>query len=266
MKRWLIHPFMASLFIIQFSFFGWLVWITYFRPLVMESRLSGDPEDLEEVLYETREDSLRGHFHNVDETINIERQNTSLCLKCHGTYPHSKARDVRSFLNAHAFFMACEVCHIRRDRGQVVVYKWIKAGTGEELQVLDGPPGNYGGIIVPFLREKGHLKRLDQALNRKAILKYIESRNSLTADEAAELKLRIHKKISSRPVFCDECHRKKGYLDFEKLLYPPHRIEILTSTEVVGMIKKYKEFYLPTMFDPEMIMMNRFNHKGQGRP
>ncbi len=258
MKRWILHLVMTVLFLLHFSFFGWLIWITYFRPLVRASQLAEAYEGFEEIAYIVdRTENMRGHFHNVDESIDIERQNSSFCLKCHGTYPHSKAKDVRSFLNAHSFFMACEVCHVRREDGTRIVYRWVKAGGDEELEALHGPPGNYGGIIVPFREEKGVLKRLDRTLNDKLILRYLKLRDELTADQVAELKLKIHKGISSKPVFCDECHREGGYIDFNTLLYPPERVKVLTSTEVVGMIEKYKEFYLPTMFDPKVIMMER---------
>ncbi len=259
-KRWLLHILMSLVLILQLSFFGWLVWITYFRPIVRASQISrASIDEFEEIVYAPQE-KIRGHFHNTDDTINMEKQNRSLCLKCHGTYPHSKAKAVRAFLNAHSFFIACEVCHIRRKDGEVFSYKWIKTDTDTELRYLQGKPGNYGAVITPFIKKgDGALKRLDRTIDDRMILNYLKLRETLTADQAAEIKLKIHKRISNKPVFCDECHRKDGYIDFRKLLYSPKRVATLTSTEVVGVIKKYKKFYFPTMFDPQALMME---HEG----
>ena len=257
-KKWLLHLLMLFVLSIHLTFLGWVVWITYFRPIVRTAQVVNKQEDdFEDIVY--YKDDMRGHFHNTDESINIERQNKSICLKCHGTYPHSKAKDVRAFLNAHAFFMACEVCHVRSKDGQRFTYKWIKADNTGELKLLNGKPGRYGALIVPFMKDNNKLKRIDRIISDKVTENYLKLRDTLTADQAAEIKFKIHKKVSAKPVFCDECHRKDGYLNFNKLLYRPDRVNVLTSTEVAGVIKKYKKFYFPTMFDPDAVMMDRWS-------
>jgi hypothetical protein len=50
-------------------------------------------------------------------------------------------------------------------------------------------------------------------------------------------------------VFCSDCHKKDGYLDFRDLGFAQTRIDHLNSTEIVGMIEKYKKFYLPSQID-----------------
>lgn len=257
MKRLITGLLMTILFLLNVSFFGWVVWITYFRPAVHAAQLAkaGYEDEFEEIAFSTRD--IKSHFHNIDESISIDKQNPSLCFKCHGTYPHSKAKDVRSFLNFHAFIISCEVCHVRKEPGQEVTYKWIKNGSDEEIKVLRGKPGNYGARLVPFLKEDGAFNRLDRTLNDKTVQNYMKFRDTFTGDQAAEAKLRLHKGISNKPVFCDECHKENGYLDFANLAYPRDRAGQLTSLEVAGMIAKYKEFYLPTMFDPEAIMRDR---------
>jgi len=255
MKRLLVSLLMTVVFVLLTTFSGWLIWITYVRPIAQAAEGSSYKDEFEEIAYSTRD--LKAHFHNIDETISIEKQNPTLCFKCHGTYAHSKAKDIRSFLNFHSYFISCEVCHMRREEGRTYFYKWIKPGTDDEILTLSGRPGNYGAVIVPFSVEGGAARRLDKTLTDKAVQSYMKLKDSFTADQAAEAKLRIHEGISNKPVFCDECHRENGYLDFRKLHYPPERAKVLTSIEVVGMIQKYKNFYLPTMFDPDAALTDR---------
>lgn len=260
MKRWLINILMTFVFLLHATFFGWVIWITYIRPMAHAAQATATYDDELEDTADLARD-LKEHFHNIDESINIDKRNPSPCFKCHGTYPHSKAKDVRSFLNGHAFFIACEVCHVRREEGHKFVYKWIKTGTDEEMSELTGKPGNYGAVVVPFKEDGGTLKRLDRTLSDKDVQTYMKSRGAFTADQAAEAKFKIHKGISQKPVFCDECHKENGYLDFQKLHYRPERARTLSSMEVVGVIQKYKEFFIPTMFDPRAIMMERMTNQ-----
>ena len=44
------------------------------------------------------------HFHNVDDSLDIKKRVPSLCLICHGSYPHIKDKEVRSLYNMHTFF------------------------------------------------------------------------------------------------------------------------------------------------------------------
>jgi len=56
--------------------------------------------------------------------------------------------------------------------------------------------------------------------------------------------------ISEKALSCKDCHIKDGYLNFNKLGYNRLRIEKLTRLDIVQMLDEYKDFYLPTMFDP----------------
>ena len=40
------------------------------------------------------------------------------------------------------------------------------------------------------------------------------------------------------------------YLPYAQLGFPPRRVEELTSTAVVGMITKYKKFWIPSFLKP----------------
>ncbi|MFC1855254.1 hypothetical protein ACFL2A_01765, partial [Thermodesulfobacteriota bacterium] len=63
----------------------------------------------------------------------------------------------------------------------------------------------------------------------------------------------IHEGHTKNPVLCNECHTKNGHLPFEDLHYSEKRVEQLSGTEAAGMVDRYIEFYLPTMFDPALV-------------
>ncbi len=249
-KRLLVDLLMASVFILLAAFALWLIWITFFRATFDSGLVTVNSQtELEQIA--TGAGVSREHFHNVDQAVMEGAESISLCLKCHGNYPHSKAPDVRAFLNAHAFFTACETCHIRSAESDNIVYKWLDKKTGTELSKLKGKPGSYGAMIVSIkIEEDGTSRRLDESVDRQFVEEYLSLRATFNADQQAEAKVRIHKDISQKPIFCDECHTKNGLLDFRSLLYPPVIANRLETGEVATMITRYNEFYLPTMFDP----------------
>ena len=52
------------------------------------------------------------HFHNVPEIDVYTIGKKSVCMHCHGDYPHSKSKGVRSLLNMHTQFIGCMTCHV----------------------------------------------------------------------------------------------------------------------------------------------------------
>lgn len=73
-------------------------------------------------------------------------------------------------------------------------------------------------------------------------------------DKQAALKV-IHEPMTEvkTSVTCDECHKSDGdttYLPFKQIGYPERRVNQLVGKEVVGMIDKYKKFYLPKFLVP----------------
>ena len=57
-----------------------------------------------------------------------------MCLRCHGNFCHNKSEEFRSYYNMHTFFLACETCHIRKEQGSAIQFKWFddKTGRGAE--------------------------------------------------------------------------------------------------------------------------------------
>lgn len=241
-KRLLVHLVMLTtgLLLIIFSF--WLIYLTYFKGINSSGEtLAKKAVPRQEMIYES--------FHGIDDSVLAGSKSKSWCMKCHEDLSHSKSKEVRGMLNAHSFFMACEVCHIAPKDGERFEYKWIQRGTDIPLASLKGQPGEYGGTIVPFKTEKGMTRRLDENQEAQQLLD-----ESATKDSGGDIQQRkmllntdIHKEFSPKPIFCDECHRENGPLDFAQLMYSPQQAQRLTFGEGANIIKQYKEFYLPSL-------------------
>jgi len=54
---------------------------------------------------------IEGRFHHIG--FEVQADNASMCVRCHGNVPHDKSKEVRSFLNMHAFYTACETCWLK---------------------------------------------------------------------------------------------------------------------------------------------------------
>jgi hypothetical protein len=192
----------------------------------------------------------RGHFHMVDEYITKPEPNPPLCLTCHGTYPHSKEKKVRSILNFHTGFIACAVCHARKDPGNKSIdFAWIDRETGEIVAQVQGEYGKYTAKIFEIQINAEGKKQIFRPVDDETTRQYLLIKDEYSPDQVAQAKIKLHEHISSKPVFCSDCHQKDGYLDFAELGFSTQRINHLNSTEVVGMVEKYKTFYLPSAID-----------------
>ncbi len=200
-----------------------------------------------------KEQYVKGHFHHVGMTIEPDTSNA--CIKCHGAVPHDKAKTIRGFLNMHAFFLSCELCHIPPKEGQPKWdFRWYDKADGE---VVSNPPGlvtteidkygNYGAKISLGVHQDGTFRFINSKKERDFVDEYLKKKDLLGEMEQSKMKKVIHRKVAEKPILCEECHTedKEPYLPFAELGYPPRRISALTSTEVVGMVKKYRKFYIP---------------------
>ncbi|MGA1868972.1 MAG: hypothetical protein ACMUJM_10540 [bacterium] len=206
------------------------------------------------------------HFHNLDDTIDVDNSMPNICMVCHGSLPHSKKKETRSLYNMHTYFCACEVCHLRADD---LIFTWFDMKNTKETipsirkRVEEHLPGgtyngNYNAKIVPCIAKKNELIRLDQPITREYAREYIQAISQYNFDQQTKAKSQVHRQLSKTPVVCADCHQKeKPYLDFRRLGYPQHICDELVGTEVAGMIEKYKSLKLPTMFRPEEIVKEK---------
>ena len=209
---------------------------------------------------------IEGRFHHIG--FEIQPDNASMCVRCHGNIPHDKSKEVRSFLNMHAFYTACETCHIRPGNRDQWTFRWFDKENGElaanptalvEIEKMYDHPdspfyptyGNYGVKIAPGVIKNDTFKFIKTEKDKEFVERYLAEQDNLSQQQKSQIKKLVHKGINKKPIECNQCHQETNpYLPFAKLGYPPRRVEELTNTSVVGMIDKYKEFYIPNFLTP----------------
>ncbi len=211
---------------------------------------------------------IEGRFHNIG--FSIQKDEASVCVRCHGNVPHDKSKEVRSFLNMHAFYLACETCHalpeeeqgswrfswydkdtgLPTDNPRALVEiedTFLKAENAREYPIY----GNYGAKVAPGIFKNDQFEFLHGPKDMVFVERFIAEQDLLKAEQKSQMKRVIHKKVSKKPMQCEGCHTEDdAYLPLAQLGYPPSRLGELTATAAVGMINKYKEFYIPDFLKP----------------
>jgi len=164
---------------------------------------------------------IEGRFHHIG--FEMEQDNASNCVLCHGNVPHDKSKEVRSFLNMHAFYTACETCHIRpQNDDKQVVFRWYDYG-------------NYGAKIAPGIIEGDSFKFLHTDADKAFVERYLKEEKLLSQKQKSQMKKLMHAGINKKPIECNQCHQEKNpYIPFAALGYPPRRVDELTNTSVVS--------------------------------
>jgi len=244
-----------AIFVIPLCLFGiWLIQLLYF-PIAQATKPETASKPVEEEsifrkILKENGSAPRGHFHMLDELIAQPEPYQPLCFTCHGTFPHSKEKKVRSLLNFHTGFMACAVCHVRKNPDdKKFSFIWINRTTGITSMTVEGEYGKYPAKIFPLRATAQGAEEIIRPVSENSAREYLKLKDKFTPDQAAQAKIKLHERISKKPVFCTECHKKDGYLDFAQLGFPGYRVNHLTSTEVASMIEKYETFYLPEVIN-----------------
>jgi hypothetical protein len=221
-----------------------------FKKIILE----GDEKVKHYLGYRVLEEmKIEGHFHHIDYEMVPDKRST--CIECHGDIPHDAKKEIRAFGNMHSAFIACETCHVRlADDRKSGTFKWYDREIGEIIPspIQEGvAPGLYHARIIPFEKVDGKLRRIDTQSQIDFAREYQRTEKTLTEHQKAKARKIIHKIIDEEPHLCEECHREKdSLLPFEDLGYSKKRAELLVSTEVVGMIKDYTQFYVPRILHP----------------
>jgi len=212
---------------------------------------------------------IKGRFHHIG--FSIESDVVSICVTCHGAVPHDASMEIRSFLNMHAFYIGCETCHMYpQDDEPPLDFRWYDKLDGKTVpnptKLVDIENsftnmegfeskyvtyGNYGAKIGPGKTVDGNFEFLKRGNMMNYVLGYLEQQLLLSESQQSQAKSVIHRDINAEPIECEACHNNtQEYIPFAQLGYPPRRVEELTNTAVVGMIKKYEEFWIPDLLSP----------------
>lgn len=208
---------------------------------------------------------IEGRFHHIG--FEVEKDSASVCVRCHGNVSHDKSKELRSFLNMHAFYTACETCHIRPvDQQPEWEFRWYSKKDGQlvsnpkilaDIENMYEYPdaffyptyGNYGAKIAPGTIINNKFSLLKTENDKAFVERYIAENDKLSQQQKSQMKKVIHKGMNKEPIECSSCHQEKDpYIPFDELGYPPRRVTELTNMSVMGMIDKYKEFYIPDFF------------------
>ncbi|MEE9505041.1 MAG: hypothetical protein V3V90_07905 [Thermodesulfobacteriota bacterium] len=199
----------------------------------------------------TAEKELKGYYHNI--ALKVGPDNRSHCIKCHGDFPHGETKQIRAFLNMHAFFLTCETCHIRPEENEeTFLYQWYDRESGEiveDPEIGAKPIDALDLRLVPCRMEEGKLIREDSDERirfTKDFIRMVEDETLGFEEEKEKLK-KIHDHINPESIQCQECHTKdKPFLPYEKIGYSQRRIGYLCSDEISRMIREHELFVSPT--------------------
>lgn len=216
-----------------------------------------DSKLLRETMKAERLEPLR-RFHAIMPDY-APGQKNPVCFICHGDMPHKANKKVRSLLNMHTEFVACFTCHMDQ-APEGVAYKWHNASNvtvkGEPFGIKYDPrtgrlvdTDDHYSRITPMVVANGNLVSLQVMDDSPEAQDYIKIRDKLTPAQQGKIKAMFHKNITGKGKFCDQCHTtEKGLLDFTALGFEEMRKMDLTGLNIIGIVSKYKEFYIPTIY------------------
>lgn len=212
---------------------------------------------------EHRAETIR-HFHNSPAVAEYSRGVQPICYSCHGEYPHSSKPMVRTLLNMHTQFVGCMTCHIDNEKvpEDQLEMTWLNysgiAVKGAPFGVnLDPATGNlaqtddYFSKIVVYQRlQDGGKKLLEITEDSEEGRNFLAVRGQLTVQQQGALKKMFHTTVNPIGRFCTRCHSTEGesYIPFRDLGFVDKRVNALTNLNLVGIVQKYREFYIPTIF------------------
>lgn len=227
--------------------------------LFQEEPLTG----LEKKLADQRFTDKKRHFHNEPKDNVVNQGKKAACFYCHGDYPHFTLPMVRSLLNMHTQFIGCMTCHNdpRKIDEKTLSFGWLNYSGLE----VSGPPygtlidpktgfisetDDYYSKIVAYTSSNSGQQLLELTEDTPDVSEFVQLRGEFTSQERAVYKKALHKLVSPKGRFCTRCHSKENesYMPFRKLGFSEQRITDLTNINIVGIVEKYREFYMPSLF------------------
>jgi hypothetical protein len=210
-----------------------------------------------------REAEEHQRFHHMVPVPQPPEALRPTCYICHSNLPHNKTKKIRAMLNMHTNYVACETCHLKKNEGETVVYKWYSPvekhpkgpffGTAYdpdtgELEMVD----DHFSKIAPFYEKNCKFTPIVHLQDAPMARDYVKIRDQLTPEQREGVTKRFHVDIIAKGPACQTCHSTKGILDFKALGFSPKRTVDIEELNIKGIITKYDEFYLPDLFKESM--------------
>jgi hypothetical protein len=259
------HPwwsyFIGSLILLIICSIGLQLFITISSHLPL--KLTEKPSPLLKSLAVKSESEKARHFHNPANTLALEGKK-SVCFYCHGDFPHFQQRMIRTLLNMHTQFLGCMTCHIDPEKvdESSITLKWLNYSGidvtgplfGIDYDVETGyliKTDDYFSKIVPYLNTGNSQKLLEITEDDPMALDFVKVQEKLKGRDRAAVKKSLHELVAPIGRFCTKCHTQadKSFIPFEKLEFSKSRIYDLTNMNIIGLVQKYKEFYMPDIME-----------------
>lgn len=224
------------------------------------------PKLLQKLSHQRFTEKMR-HFHNAPEQDLVNLGKKPVCFYCHGDYPHSKQRMIRTLLNMHTQFIGCMTCHNdpRKIKEKTLSFYWLNYSgisvTGPPYGTsLDRKTGylvktdNYYSKVVAYTSRNGAEELLEITEDSPDAKDFIQVRETLSDKDREAVKKAFHKLVSPKGRFCTRCHtsEKESYLPFRKLGFSDRRVSDLTNLNIVGIVQKYRQFYMPNLLKSDV--------------
>ncbi|MGD8589336.1 MAG: hypothetical protein PVG22_10955, partial [Chromatiales bacterium] len=220
-----------------------------------------EPSKLLEKLTAERETEAARHFHHFSDAMALDGEK-SVCYYCHGDFPHFEQRMIRTLLNMHTQFIGCMTCHIdpKKIDESATKLEWLNY-SGVEVAGppfgtdYDGDTGfliatdDYYSKIVPYLEQGNETKLLEIRETDPVAIDFVKVQDQLQGQDRALVKKSFHRNVSAKGRFCTKCHTEqdKSYIPFKELGFSDRRVAELTNLNIIGLVQKYKKFYMPEL-------------------
>ena len=103
--------------------------------------------------------------------------------------------------------------------------------------------------IVPYLQEAGGEKLLEIRESDPVAVDFVQVQKQLHGQDRDLVKKSFHRNVSVKGRFCTKCHTEENqsYMPFRELGFSDRRVKELTSLNIIGLVQKYKKFYMPEL-------------------
>ena len=150
---------------------------------------------------------------------------------------------------------------IRKLAGVELAFDWLNFSgievTGPPFGTdVDSATGNlvetddYYSKIVVYKKSANGKELLEITEDNAEAREFIDIRNQLSERDREAMKKTFHKIIREKGHLCTRCHAEesKSFLPLRQLGFSERRIDAVTNLNIVGIVSKYKTFYMPNMF------------------
>lgn len=202
------------------------------------------------------------HFHNMPVQLAPTLGKKNVCAVCHGDFPHSKKKEVRALLNMHTQFIGCMTCHAdpKKVPEKTVELRWLNfsgiAVKGQPFGTRTDPEtgffvetDDFHSKIVAYSTFDGAERLLESTQDDPEVREFAKIYDKLSNTDRDAVKKRFHRLISDKGRFCSRCHTEaaKSFMPFRALGFSDSRVADLTNLNIIGLMEKYKRFYVPKL-------------------